>query len=343
MANSKKTTTVTAQDVALKAGVSRAAVSRTFTNNGSIAPKTREKVLKAAKELGYQVNFLAQGLNRKRSQLIGVVVARLSDPFRSHLLEGLLEEIQNKGYQALVMEVRNPQALEDIIRRFTQYRVSGVIVTSGQPPVELIQECVHHDIPVVGINRYMDIPNVDFVCSDNEQGALLALEQLMLHGCRHLLWLNYHKSTWGGIERGEAFRRKIQTIASDLRPHLSELTAPHDGYEGGRKAAQKWYEQGGAVDGVFCANDQLACGFLDAMRELGLEPPRDFKIIGFDDTPQASYYSYQLSSVAQNIGETAKRALHCLATRGANPSIEQRIDRVPVELVSRQTAPFKAN
>ena len=128
---------VTAQDVARRAGVSRAVVSRALSSNGSISPDARARVLRAAEELGYQVNFLAQGLNRQRSHLIGVIVSRISDPFRSTLLDALLNEIQRQGFQALVSEIHSEQDLAQTLRRFAQFRVSGVIVTSGQPPEAL--------------------------------------------------------------------------------------------------------------------------------------------------------------------------------------------------------------
>ena len=170
---------VTAQDVARRAGVSRAVVSRALSNNGSISPDARARVLRAAEELGYQVNFLAQGLNRQRSHLIGVIVSRISDPFRSTLLDALLNEIQRQGFQALVSEIHSEQDLAQPLRRFAQFRVSGVIVTSGQPPEALVNECVQQHIPVVGINRQPTIPGVDYVCSDNAAGAELAADQLL--------------------------------------------------------------------------------------------------------------------------------------------------------------------
>jgi DNA-binding LacI/PurR family transcriptional regulator len=200
---------VTAQDVAHRAGVSRAVVSRALSNNGSISPDTRERVLRAAEELGYQVNFLAQGLNRRRSHLIGVMVSRISDPFRSSLLDALLGEIQRRGFQALVSEIRSEQDLARTLRRFAQFRVSGVIVTSGQPPETLVNECVSQQIPVVGINRQPDIPFVDYVCSDNVCGATLAAGQLVGNGCRRFGWLNTSHSTWAGRMRGEAFYQAL--------------------------------------------------------------------------------------------------------------------------------------
>jgi DNA-binding LacI/PurR family transcriptional regulator len=339
LTNIQKRSSVTAEDVAKLAGVSRAAVSRTFSNNGSVAQKTREKILKAANELGYQVNFLEQGLNRKRSQLIGVVVAHLSDPFRSSLLEGLLCEIQRKGYQALVTEVQNDEELEMTIRRFTQFRVSGVIVTSGQPPTELVKECVLHSIPVVGINRYMDIPDVDFVCSNNNMAALLVSKQLIQSGCSRVGWLNYKNSTWSGVNRGHIFRRIMlednKFDGSDFLDILTEV----DGYEGGRKAAHDFCAKGKKVDGIFCANAQLACGFLDGMREQGFNAPKDFHIIGFDNTLQTAQYSYRLTTVHQDVEKIAQRVLHHLETRGQDPMIPQRFEEISVKLIMRETSP----
>ncbi|SBS25619.1 HTH-type transcriptional regulator DegA [Marinomonas spartinae] len=341
----KKHQTVTAQDVANKAGVSRAAVSRTLTNNGSVSQATREKVQKAAEELGYQVNFLAQGLNRKRSQLIGVVVAHLSDPFRSSLLEGLLTEIQQQGYQALVTEVTSQQDLTETIRRFTQFRVSGVIVTSGQPPVNLIKECVQHNIPVVGINRHMALPEVDFVCSDNSMGATLAADQLIRSGCQTIGWLNYKHSTWSGVSRGNAFRQTIddRRLQQNEALRLLSIEAPEEGYQGGRIAAHRIFQSGQTIDGLFCANAQLACGYLDGMREQGLDAPHDFHLIGFDDTPLTAQYSYQLTTISQNIKETALRALSCLEARGRDATKAQQLERIPVQLIVRKTSPSIAS
>ncbi|WP_137168903.1 LacI family DNA-binding transcriptional regulator [Marinomonas sp. FW-1] len=333
MKNPRGGRSVSAEDVAKLAGVSRASVSRVFSDQGNVARETRKKILQAANELGYQVNFLAQGLNRKRSQLIGVVVARLSDPFRSSLLEGLLSEIQRKGYQALVTEVRDADELEMTIRRFTQFRVSGVVVTSGQPPADLVKECVQHNVPVVGINRHVEFPEVDLVCSDNKMAAELVAEQLIACGCQSIAWLNYRESTWSGINRGDMFQQVMAETSRDL----FEIVAEADGYEGGRQAAHVFCAEGRNVDGVFCANAQLACGFLDGMRENGLDAPHDFRIIGFDNTPQTAQYSYRLTTIHQDVEETARRVLSCLEARGKDPSIDQSIEEIPVKLVIRNT------
>lgn len=327
---------VTAQDVATKAGVSRAVVSRALSNNGSISPATRARVLKVAEELGYQVNFLAQGLNRQRSHLIGVIVSHISDPFRSSLLDGLLGEIQRQGFQALVSEIHNEQELAETLRNFTQFRVSGVIVTSGKPPEALVNQCVQQHIPVVGINRQPDIPGVDYVCSDNVAGATLAAEQLVLTGCRRFGWLNTHNSTWAGKMRGEAFAQALAQFGVNVAQDLVLLTAEQEGYQGGFLAA-KWAGQD--LQGIFCANAQLACGFLDGMRKRDKYAPQDFQLIGFDNTPQTEQYSYQLTTLHQDITELSRQALSHLLARTRNPTLPSQTSWVKVSLIYRRTSP----
>lgn len=329
--------TVTAEDVAKRAGVSRAVVSRALSSNGSISPATKERVLRAAQELGYQVNFLAQGLNRQRSHLIGVIVARIADPFRSRLLEELLHEIQRRGYQALVTEISGEQDLVATLRRFTQFRVSGVIVTSGQPPQAIVNECVNLHIPVVGINRDPDIPLVDFVCSDNRAGAQLAAEQLLSAGCRRFGWLNTHGSTWAGRRRGEAFSLALEDGGVDTAQQLQIIMAHEEGYTGGWQAALDHSAE--LPDGIFCANAQLACGFLDGMRQRGKQAPDDFHLIGFDNTPQSGQFSYQLTTLHQNTTEIAHRALTRLLERAKNPLQPSHVEWVKVELIHRHTSP----
>lgn len=327
---------ITAQDVARKAGVSRAVVSRALSNNGSISPDTRARVLQVAEELGYQVNFLAQGLNRRRSHLIGVIVSHISDPFRSSLLDGLLGEIQRHGFQALVTEIHNEQELAETLRNFTQFRVSGVIVTSGTPPETLVNQCVQQHIPVVGINRQPDIPGVDYVCSDNAAGAVLAAEQLLEGGCRRFVWLNNHNSTWAGRMRGEAFIQALQQRGVNIERDLVTLVAKQEGYDGGFQAATQTIKE---IHGVFCANAQLACGFLDGMRQRGKNAPENFQLIGFDNTPQTAQYSYQLTTLHQDITELSRQALAHLLARTRHPTQPSQTSWVKVSLIHRRTSP----
>ncbi len=234
-------------------------------------------------------------------------------------------------------EIHSEQDLAHTLRRFAQFRVSGVIVTSGQPPEALVNECVQQHIPVVGINRQPTIPGVDYVCSDNAAGAELAADQLLRSGCRRFGWLNIHPSTWAGRMRGEAFSRALQTRGVDIERDLAHLACPEEGYVGGEQAAAL---AGEVPEGIFCANAQLACGFLDGMRQRGKQAPEDYQLIGFDNTPPTAQYSYQLTTLHQDVAAISRQALTRLQERAADPLQPSRTTWVEVTLIHRRTSPF---
>ncbi|MFT5708637.1 MAG: DNA-binding LacI/PurR family transcriptional regulator [Oceanospirillaceae bacterium] len=333
-----KAKSITAQDVADLAGVSRAAVSRTFSKRGSVAPATRQKVLDAAKTLGYQVNILAQSLNRQRSDLVGLVTTTIRDPFRSLLLEHLIKQIQLAGYQALVTEVESAEDLEQTLQKFIQFRVSGVIITSGRPPAEFAKECVRCEIPVVVINRETDLANADVVKSDNSMGAELAAKCLLDANCKNIAYLNVENDTYSSSARGAAFLKAIAQDIVDSRVSFEQIVAQYPRYEGGVKVAKKVFADGCKYDGIFCANDLLACGFIDGARSAyNLKAPKDFCIVGFDDIPVAEFESYQLTTIRQNAAGIARQALALLKQRAADNSKVQVVEDIAVELITRST------
>ncbi len=231
-------------------------------------------------------------------------------------------------------EIHSEQDLAQTLRRFAQFRVSGVIVTSGQPPEALVNECVQQHIPVVGINRQPTIPGVDYVCSDNAAGAELAADQLLQR--LSALWLAQPPSFhWAGRMRGEAFGRALQTRGVDVERHRRSSPVSKKvtraGYRLRRSPTRHWR--------IFCANAQLACGFLDGMRQRGREAPADFQLIGFDNTPTTAQYSYQLTTLHQDVAAIARRARPASGAR-RRPFATFTHHRVEVTLIHRRTSPF---
>ena len=125
---------IKAEDVARLAGVSRSAVSRTFTPGASVSEKTRQKVLNAAEALGYQVNIIARTMITGSSNFIGIVTAGFDNPFRSKLLAPLVHQLALNGFMPLLMNADDPQQLAPSLKQLLSYHVAGVIITSGAPP-----------------------------------------------------------------------------------------------------------------------------------------------------------------------------------------------------------------
>ena len=192
----------TAADVAARAGVSRSAVSRTFTPGASVSPATRERVLKAADELGYQVNRLARSVIQRQSTLVGVVVPGMHNEFVVQLLGPIMRNLARHSLTPLLMDVRDPVQMESSLRYLLQYRVAGVIFTSGSPPIELAREYLRLQVPVAMINRDANLESVDVVSSDNRHGGALAAHCLIAAGARRLAYVNLPTGTYSGVSRG---------------------------------------------------------------------------------------------------------------------------------------------
>ena len=145
---------VSAQEVAEKAGVSRSAVSRTFTSGASVSPKTRQKVLDAAEALGYHVNHLARGLMRNESGIVCLIVSEIGTPYRSALLRALTQQLQNSGKVAMLINTdRSDGSVDLALRQAIRYRADASIILSGLPDKSITDLCLKNGQRLVLINR----------------------------------------------------------------------------------------------------------------------------------------------------------------------------------------------
>lgn len=330
---------VTAADVARKAGVSRSAVSRTFTEGASVSPETREKVQRAAEALGYQVNMLARSMIQRQSNLVGVVVKGFDDPFLQSLLGPITHHLALRSLAPLLMDASEPAQLAKSLRHLLQYRIAGVILTSGTPPIQLAKEYLRLRVPVAMINRAADLEGVDVVNSDHFEGGALAARSLLAQGARRLVFVSSSAATYSARIRGEGFVQTLAAAVHSGQASLRHIDAASATYAGGFDAAHTLLaDPHTRPDGVFCANDVLACGLVDgARRQLGLRVPEDFQVIGFDDIPMAGLSAYALTTLRQDVDALARSAVACLAERMAEPGMPSRTLQLPVTLVSRAT------
>lgn len=336
---------VTAADVARHAGVSRSAVSRTFTEGASVSPDTRAKVLKAAEALGYQVNMLARSMIQRQSNLVGVVMSGFDNPFLQSLLGPLTHQLALRSQAPLLMDASEPEQLAKSLRHLLQYRIAGVILTSGTPPIALAREYLRLQIPVAMLNREPSLDGVDVINSDNRQGGAEAARLLLASGARRLAIVNTAAATHSGSERSVAFSRALAAQRKRGEVELVTLTANSQDHAGGFEAARSLLaDPSRRPQGVFCINDAMACGLIDGARELhGLRVPQDLKVIGFDDIPMSAYSAYGLTTFRQDIDALAERAVVCLDERMNDPAMPGRVLALPVRLMARSSCPVTAS
>jgi LacI family transcriptional regulator len=319
--------------VARAAGVSRAAVSRAFTPDASVSPKTREKIHQAAKELGYRVNYLARSLTNKRSDLVGVVAAGLDNPFRTLQIEHLARTLLSRNFRPILLPTSKEADTSTVIGQLLHYAVSGVIVTSDAPPTEICEQCAAEGVPIVLINKGNDIPFVDRIISDDRTAGHLAADHLIDAGSKRLAVIAAPSISYTARRRSDAFLDRSRQRGVDAQL----LTVAVNDYQCGYDIASRLGPL--AVDGVFCANDYMACGVVDRLKSnRGREDLPVVRLIGHDDIPQASWAAYDLTTIRQPCDQQAEQTVDLLVSRMADPDMTARVEFTPVSLIKRRTA-----
>lgn len=243
---------VTSFDVARVAGVSRAAVSRAFTPDASVSPKTREKVYQAAKELGYRVNYLARSLTNKRSDLVGLIAAGLDNPFRTLQIENLARALLARNFRPILLPTSPEADTSTVIGQLLHYAVSGVIVTSDAPPTEICEQCAAEGVPIVLINKGNDIPFVDRIISDDCMAGHLAATHLIDSGVEKPAVMAAPAISYTARRRSEAFIARCEQLGVEAQFLQVRINDYRSGYDAAAELAAS------GIDGLFCANDYMS-------------------------------------------------------------------------------------
>ncbi|NWJ23596.1 LacI family DNA-binding transcriptional regulator [Rhizobium sp. RM] len=302
---------VSAKEVAEHAGVSRSAVSRTFTPGASVSPDTRRRVTEAAEALGYHVNQLARGLMRNESGIVCLVVSDLSTPYRSSLIRALTERLQAAGKVAMLIDTdRTDGSVEAALKQAIRYRADASVILSGMPDKSITDTCLRNGQRLVLINRDDRQDGPLRINLDDREAARRAVLAFMRAGCRDFAFANSAAMTPSLMAREEGF-------LSAAREHGIEVKVERYGptsYQSGVVLAQRIMTGAKRPDAVFCVTDLVACGFMDAARhKFGIDVPGELCIIGFDDIEQGSWSSYDLTTFAQPVIQIADAAVSWLS------------------------------
>lgn len=324
---------VSAEQVAQLAGVSRSAVSRTFTPGASVAPATREKVMRAAGELGYHVNDLARGVLANQSRLVGIVATKPEVGFRAHLAAALAKYLIKRG--SIPILINTGQTEEEMLaaqKVLIGHRAEAIIILSGSPPASFFELAQRNGQPLVVIGR--SEPDADHVRAGNSEASRKAATVFFQSGRRRLAVAGSNSGTPSTIERESAFLSTAEALGASV----SIGRGPDSDYESGVAAGRELFARTMWPDAVFCTNDQIAFGLMDYVRiEKRLRIPLDVAVIGFDDVPEAAWLSYQLTTFRQDPSVIALRAVELMERRLENPNLPPGYERVIPELVIRQS------
>lgn len=320
-----------AEEVARLAGVSRSAVSRTFTDGASVSEETRQKVLTAAKELNYHVNHLARGLSQESSRPVCLVGDNLSSPFLSSLLEAVSRHIQALGRAVMLINTSGEaEAVESALHQALKYRASAIVVLSGAPAESLVQTCIQSGLRMVLVNRGQEFTGPVHITLDHEAAMQEAFDLFYRAGCRSFGLVTSTACTPSLIAREQAFSQAVNEAGLPI----TIMRAGPTHYTTGQEAARQLLARSQRPDAVLCTTDLLACGFLDTARQsFKLEIPQDLCVMGFDNIDQASWHSYDLTTFHHPVEEIAA----CIAKQLADESDISQTIQLPARPVWRNT------
>lgn len=330
--SSKQAGFASASEVARLAGVSRSAVSRTFTPGSSVSAETRRKVLAAAEVLNYHVNHLARGLSKEASRPVCILGGNLASPYQSSLLEHLTRRLNKAGRAVMVINTDESEAdAREALQQTLNYRSTATIVLSGKPPGSLIELCLQSGQQVILINRMGQYAGADNIDINYRSTMKEAFDHLIAAGCRQLALVSSSARSPSMVVRETGFLDAAAAAHTDV----SLVRPGSTSYQTGVLAARELLSRPARPDGVFCVTDLIACGFIDAARhEFGLRIPEDLCVIGFDDIEQAGWLGYQLTTFSQPLAEMAEATCELLLS----PAAEQPGSRLfDARLVKRQT------
>ncbi|MGF1719208.1 substrate-binding domain-containing protein [Vibrio kyushuensis] len=318
---------ISAQQVADLAGVSRSAVSRSFTEGASVSVKTREKVLKAAQELGYHVNHLARGLH-DTSNIVSLITTDISTPFQASFIDTLTRNLQKINKVAMVINTKGDnESVTAALNQTLNFRAEVSIILSGQPSGTLIDQCIANGQRVILVNRNYVHPNTDNLRINNSDAAKQALDILVSQGCKNIALVNSNVGSSSLKAREKSFISAAEKANVSVFIHRYGDTSYSSGYYIAKHLTKP-------IDGVFCVTDLLACGFMDGLKSNGLRVPEDVAIVGFDDIEQSSWGSYQLTTFRQPIEEITKHIIKRIQSPANQPNIDH---QYTLETVWRKT------
>jgi DNA-binding LacI/PurR family transcriptional regulator len=308
----------TLKDVAQRAGVSRSAVSRTFTDGASVSDKMRRKVEKAARELGYSPNFLARSLTTRRTKMIGLVSNNFHNPIFLEVFDQFTRGLQDRDLRPLLVNLSLEIDPDKSLRMLQQYSVDGVVVASSTLPPAFSRAFHDAGVPVVNsFGRFSSTPDFHVVGIDNVECGRMALRELARRGYRSVAFL-------GGPEKATSTQDRLAGFVHEatLHPGMVVRHSFADAYsfEAGRREMLRLVADGPVAEGYFCGDDVLSIGVLSALADAGLDVPGDVGIIGLNDMEMAGWANINLTTIRQPINDIVQGSIDLIEDLLENPN-----------------------
>jgi DNA-binding LacI/PurR family transcriptional regulator len=324
------------RDIAASAGVTIATASRSLSGAYGVNPATRQRVLEAAARLHYRPNRFARGLVTGRSQIIGLIISDIRNPFFADVARGAEDAAFAAGSDVVLCNTDlNSERQKRYIHSLMEKNVDGIIMNSITALDRTEQNrLAESGVPVVLLNRHEKNSPFSTVLADNVRGGALVAQYLSSLGHERFAHLSGSTRHGNLSMRAKGFLQYLRKPGS--KASVSVLHAGHT-FEGGHEVARKLFGDRNEITAIFAANDAMAFGVLKAAMELGVRIPADVSLVGFDDVEMASIAHPPLTTIHQPRYELGQAAVEILlaARSGKQKAPEHRV--LGVHLVERES------
>jgi len=324
-------------EVARRAGVSTATVSRTINKPSLVDPQTAKRVWKVIEKLRYYPNTQARALVSGRSRILGLIVSDITNPFFPELIKGFEDIAIQNGYEILVSSTNYDSARMALcVRRMLERNVEGVAIMTSEMDKHLLDQLARRNVPMVFLDVGITGAGVSRVVVDYAMGVNEAMDHLLSLGHRRIGFISGPWALKSARIRRTAFLRSLGAYGIDEDKRL--VAEGDHTVDGGLLAMAQMLASKCAPTALLASNDLTAIGAMRAVRRAGLSVPRDVSIVGFDDIRLAEFTEPPLTTVHLSREELAEHAFHALLGAGAQADGRRKAEHaVETHLVIRET------
>jgi len=307
----RRPSAVSIRDVARRAGVSIATVSRAVNRIPTVNPEMAERVWRAIEEVGYLPNTQARALVSGRSHMLGLIVSEITNPFFPELVQEFENLAVAQGYEVLIGSTNyQPERTEALIRRMLQRNVDGVAVMTFGIEEDLVQKLVEREFPLVFVDAGPDLPNIRVLKVNYGEGIRQAVQHLAALGHRNIAFITGPLRLRSAMARRDAFLKSMAELGLTV-PAECMVEGNHT-MEGGIAAMEKLIALAEMPTAVLCSNDMSAIGGMHALYKTTHSVPEDVSVVGFDDIHLAQFMLPPLTTVEMSCMDLAAAAVEAL-------------------------------
>jgi DNA-binding LacI/PurR family transcriptional regulator len=341
VSNRRRPGAASIRDVASRAGVSIATVSRAVNGISTVDPELAKRVWRAIEEVGYLPNTQARALVSGRSRMLGLIVSEITNPFFPELVQEFENLAVAQGYEVLIGSTSyEPARTASLIRRMLQRNVDGVAVMTFGIEEELVQKLVENEFPLVFVDAGPERPNIRVLKVNYGEGIRQGVQHLAALGHRRIAFISGPLRLRSAVARRDAYLKSMTELG--LTVPTEHIVEGDHTMEGGIAAMERLTSLSELPTAVMCSNDMTAIGVLHALYRTTHNVPQEISVVGFDDIHLAQFMLPPLTTVQMSCKDLATAAVEALRAgiEPDHPLMAKMEWNIPTKLVVRQSSTF---